>query len=223
MPDEPTETKPKIKLPAFLTKKVGPLPVWGDALIAVVVIGGYIWYRKRQAGASVAGAPIPAGGIAGSTSPTGGGSTGSDGSGSGPSTVTNNYYVSPGSGTPNAPAPVATPPPTTTNNTPTPTTSVTPPPAPTTGPGVPPPAPSVPQVLPNGTVSTGGTSPHILPVGTPVPPSGGYTAADFVGKTPGEVAHLLGEPVSMVTSGSFAGLKLGEPGANNPTSTFQPA
>jgi hypothetical protein len=38
-----------------LTKKVGPLPIWGWAALAAVGAGAYIWYRDRKAKSSSAG------------------------------------------------------------------------------------------------------------------------------------------------------------------------
>lgn len=59
------------KLPAFLTRKYGPLSGWAWALIGAVVIGGFVWLRHRgSSSGATAGAAAPVG------TPVGSGATG---------------------------------------------------------------------------------------------------------------------------------------------------
>jgi large repetitive protein len=51
-PEAPPAPKKKPARGSGLTKKAGPLPVWGWGALAALAAGGYLWWRSRQSKSS---------------------------------------------------------------------------------------------------------------------------------------------------------------------------
>jgi hypothetical protein len=72
MADAPDVGGGGMHMPAFLTKKVGPLPVWGWGGIVAVGLGGILYLRSKSASSTASTTPA----VAGGTMAAGSGATG---------------------------------------------------------------------------------------------------------------------------------------------------